>query len=156
MIFDKIENLKNYAGLASEVFEKITAFLAGISAETEDGRTELMGNDLYAMVQRYNTHLFDADKLETHTKYIDIQLLLAGEEVIYYGYADGLPVTSPYNDEKDYAFYRADKENLTPLALNDSNFAVFLPEEGHAPGCGDPDKGVVKVVIKIRRTLLGI
>ena len=28
MIFDKIENLKNYAGLAPEVFEKITAFLA--------------------------------------------------------------------------------------------------------------------------------
>ena len=115
MIFDKIENLKNYAGLAPEVFEKITAFLGGLSADTEDGRTELMGSDLYAMVQRYNTHPFDADKLETHTKYIDIQLLLAGEEVIYYGYADGLPVTSPYSDEKDYAFYRAGRGTRSRL-----------------------------------------
>ena len=156
MIFDKIENLKNYSALAPEVFEKISAFLAGLTTETEDGRTELMGTDLYAMVQRYETHPYDADKLETHDKYIDIQLLLAGEEVIYYGYADGLQVTSPYNNEKDYAFYHACKDSLTPLALNSGNFAVFLPGEGHVPGCGENGGSVIKVVVKINRSLLGL
>ena len=156
MIFDKIENLKNYAELAPEVFEKVSAFLGTLDANSPDGRTELMGADLYAMVQRYNTHLHIPEKLENHEKYIDIQLLLDGEEIIYYSPVEGCKVTVPYDETKDCAFFYAEKEGMTALELKPGNFAVFLPIEGHAPGCGDPDKAVVKVVIKINRSLFRI
>ena len=156
MIYDTISNLKNYAALAPEAFEKLTAFLATLHADSEDGRTELLGKDLYVMVQRYNTHPFDENKVENHREYADVQLLLDGSEVIYYGTVDNLDVTMDYDAGKDCAFFRSGMETLTPLMLIPGNFTVFLPEEGHAPGCGDPAKGVVKVVAKIHRSLLGL
>lgn len=156
MIYDTISNLKNYAAMAPEAFEKITSFLATLNADSADGKTELMGKELYVMVQRYNTHPFDSGKLENHQQYADVQLLLAGEEIIYYGTTDGLDSSMPYSAEKDCAFFHSRQENLTPLSLKVGNFAIFLPQEGHAPGCGDPEKNVTKVVVKIHRSLLGL
>lgn len=156
MIYDQISNLGAYAKLAPEAMAKLEAFFKSVNKDTPNGRFELMGDDLFAMIQRYNTHEANPDKLEIHRNYIDLQMLLDGVEVIHYAPAAALPVTVPYNPEKDCGFHHAVPLGLTPVRLTPGNFAIFLPEEGHMPGCGDPSQSVVKVVVKIRRSLFGL
>ena len=80
MIFDTLENIKNYEGLG-RVYTALK-FLADTDfSKVELGRYELQGDDIFYMVQRYET---DPDKTisEAHKKYIDIQYMVDGEEII--------------------------------------------------------------------------
>ena len=174
MIYDSMKNFAAYRKLAPKAWEKVSAFLAGCTPETPAGRYELDGDRVYAMVQGYETHDADPDKLEIHRKYVDIQLLLSGEESVVCRSVAGLKETVPYNAEKDIAFYRLAIEQSVPLTLVPGNFAVFFPEEGHMPGvscagelyCREcpvaseqpypptPPRHVVKVVVKIAANAL--
>ena len=99
-------------------------------------------------------HPVRPEKLEIHRNYVDIQLLLAGRETIVYRPVDGLPVTAEYDAVRDIAFYHLDENGSVALPLEPGNFALFFPEEGHLPGNGNPADSVVKVVVKIERSLL--
>lgn len=172
MIFDSLDNFLQYGKLAPAAWEKISKFLAGCTAETPAGRYELDGDRIYAMIQGYETHAANPEKLEIHKKYVDIQLLLAGGESIIFRPVDGLEVTVPYDEKKDIAFYRFNLEESVPVTLIPGKFAVFFPEEGHMPGvtcagelyCREcpatveqpfppaPARSVIKVVVKIAAT----
>ena len=153
MIYDSLDRFSRYAKLAPGVWKKIETFLAGCSPRSAAGRHELDGDRVYASIQEYETHAANPDKLEIHRKYIDIQLLLDGEETICFRPVDGLETTLSYDAGRDIAFYRlpAGDAAYTPVTLVPGNFAVFFPEEGHMPGLfrGDAPRRAVKVVIKI-------
>ncbi len=101
-------------------------------------------------MQKYAPKTFSADKLEYHRDFIDIQLLLKGEETLYYSPLDGLETVMAYSKEKDCGFCRlASPAAGTAVALRPGNFVLLFPEEGHLPGVGDPAAEVVKVVVKI-------
>lgn len=152
MIYDSLDQFSRYEALAPQTWKKIAAFLAGCSPQTPVGRYELDGDRLYASVQNYETHAPNPDKLEIHRKYIDIQLLLAGEEAIVVRSVEDLAVAQEYNGEKDVAFHRLPAGTpAVSLPLVPGRFAVFFPEEGHMPGLTGPGgvAPVVKVVVKI-------
>jgi YhcH/YjgK/YiaL family protein len=50
-----------------------------------------------------------------------------------------------YNEEKDVTFYPGLAENY--LTIKPGMFAIFFPEDGHAPGV-TPD-GLKKVIVKV-------
>lgn len=85
------------------------------------------------MVQGYETHDADPDKLEIHRKYVDIQLLLSGEESIVCRSVAGLKETVPYNAEKDIAFYRLAIEQSVPLTLVPATSPYFSRKRGICP-----------------------
>lgn len=153
MIYDSLDRLSRYAKLAPEVWGKIETFLAGCSPKSQNGRHELDGDRVYASVQDYETHAVNPDKLEIHHKYIDIQLLLAGEESILVRSVEKLETTLPYDAGRDIAFYRlpAGDSDAIPVTLVPGRFVVFFPEEGHMPGLtrGKTPCRALKVVIKI-------
>jgi len=153
MIYDSLDQLSRYARLAPGVWEKVGAFLAGCSPDTPNGRHELDGDRVYASIQDYETHPVNPDKLEIHHKYIDIQVLLSGEESILVRSVDKLETTLAYDAGRDIAFYRlpAGDCDSIPVTLVPGKFAVFFPEEGHMPGLirGNAPCRVLKVVIKI-------
>ena len=130
------------------LFPKAFAYLHAFDVQTEDGKYELQGQDLVAIVQRYETAP-SADKLwEAHQIYGDIQVVYQGLE--YCGHADqkSLVVTHPYLAEKDVEKYAAPSALLT---LGRGNFAVFYPQDGHQPGVRVGTSGpILKVVIKFR------
>ena len=75
----------------------------------------------------------------------------AGRETILWSPLAALTqVTQPYAAERDIAFF-ANPPQWTPLNLQAGQFAIFFPEDGHAPGleCAGPS-AVRKVVIKVR------
>ena len=154
MIFDSVKNLRNYCKLSPEAWELIAENVAMLDENTPTGKTVLIPEKLFVLIQRYASRKIDeVVTLETHNEFADLQLLISGKEVIYYAATAAAQCTSPYDEKNDYALYSIDKSQTIPLKMQAGDFAVFLPQEGHMPGTGDGES-VVKAVIKIHRTLL--
>ena len=153
MIYDTLNNLGSYLPLAPEAVKLLSKVLPDFSADSPNGKTVLIEGKLFILVQRYTTRSFAESKIETHSDFADLQMLLAGKEYIGYAAVDRLEVLTPYQLQDDYALFAAEEKKVTLLKLEPGNFAIFFPEEGHMPGCGDKDS-VVKVVVKIHKSLL--
>ena len=150
MILDQLSASAAYESL-HPLFPKAFAYLRAFDPQTVDGKYELQGQDLVAIVQRYQTAP-SADKLwEAHLVYGDIQVVVQGLE--YCGHTDqqSLVVTKPYVAEKDVEKYAAPASPAALLTLGRANFAIFHPQDGHQPGVqvGAPAE-TLKVVIKFR------
>jgi len=150
MILDQLSASAAYESL-HPLFPKAFAYLRAFDVQTEDGKYELQGQDLVAIVQRYRTAP-SAEKLwEAHQVYGDIQVVYQGIE--FCGHADQttLVVTSPYVAEKDVEKYAAPTTPSALLTLGRGNFAVFHPQDGHQPGVQiGVAADILKVVIKFR------
>lgn len=115
-----------------------------------DGRMDIDGEDVFAIVQRYETVKTDALKFEYHRKYIDLQYIVSGKEVIGWAPVERMTVTEPYNIEKDICFGTAPEQEITLIHRQAGQLAVFYPEDGHAPklAAGMPSP-VFKIVVKV-------
>lgn len=146
MIFDELSNIKEYQEIPDEVCE----FINKLSVNTPEGRYDITDR-IYANVETYVRKSEIEATLESHRKYIDIQLLLSGTERIDYTNIDGLLPVSNYDPDKDIIFYKKPKTETSTLYLNSRNFAVFYPQDAHAPQITtlSLQNNVKKVVIKI-------
>jgi YhcH/YjgK/YiaL family protein len=155
MILDHIDNWQQYAACHS-AFAKAFSHLAETDfTEMDEGRYELDGDRVYVMVQDCEGRGLDGARIEAHRKYIDIQFTVIGEEVI--GWADiadtGLAKLvgvkgEGYDAEKDVEFYSG--EPFTWIDIPAGHFAVFFPNDGHAPLAADDSfrKVVVKIAVE--------
>ncbi|WP_369461599.1 YhcH/YjgK/YiaL family protein [Thermoclostridium stercorarium] len=75
----KLQTVRGFASRFQKAFRFIREFHQN---EKEDGRYEIDGNDVYALVQSYTTLPSDQCKWESHDKYIDIQYIVRGKEII--------------------------------------------------------------------------
>lgn len=102
-------------------------------------------------VMEFETSPAEEKKAEIHRKFIDIQLLISGEEMIEYGLSEpDLALYDEYRDEDDYQL--TDKiEHKNELILQPNMFAIFLPYEPHKPGnaVGGQNKLLKKLVVKV-------
>ncbi|MEO5582740.1 MAG: YhcH/YjgK/YiaL family protein [Saprospiraceae bacterium] len=112
------------------------------------GRIDL-SDDVYAIVSEYETKNPEDGNFESHRKYIDVQYIVSGKEMIGLTNDTNLNVVSPYNEEKDIAFYNYDGGKLL-TALPDKYF-IFFPDDRHRPCLKIDEKSMVrKIVVKIR------
>ncbi|MCK5028916.1 MAG: YhcH/YjgK/YiaL family protein [Bacteroidales bacterium] len=146
MILDKIENsglYENLHPLFSKAFEYIhkTDF-----SQLADGKYKIENDKLFAMVQEYNTKDKTEGKPEAHRKYIDIQYIHSGVELIGIAPLKGNTLISD-EPEKDLAFYESE---TSLIRLEAGMFAVFYPHDLHMPGIKlEKSTTVKKVVIKV-------
>ena len=126
------------------------AWLSKFTPQTADGRYDIDCDNVYALVQSYDTVAATEKKYESHRVYADIQYVAVGSELILYAPTAQLQPVTTYDEAKDFLLY-SDPAATTPLLLGPGRFAIFLPQDGHKPGCVD---GVPchmkKVVIKVR------
>ena len=153
MIYDSLDNLKQYLSVAPEAIDILQKKLSEITVDSPNGKTILIEDKLFIIVSRYATSSQAESKVETHSNFADLQMLIGGNEKIGYAPVDSLPILTPYQKQDDYALYELNSENAVFLPLIPGNFAIFFPEEGHIPGCGNGSE-VVKVVVKIHKSLL--
>ena len=120
------------------------------SPHKPDGRYPVDGDDLYYIVQHYTTKPIDQGRFESHKKYIDIQALIAGQEILGYSPIHGLEVVEPYDEAKDIMFYRVGTI-LAQTRLEPGLFCLLYPHDAHLPSCQVTCPAAVhKVVFKIR------
>jgi YhcH/YjgK/YiaL family protein len=148
MIIDTVQNLKLYTHLGSK-FQKAFTFITDPDLMLLDNwKYEIDGNDVFALVSEYKTKDEIDGKFEAHIKYIDIQFVAKGNELIGYAPFSGQEILSEYNNEKDITFFRGNKSFVN---LEQGMFAVFFPNELHMPGIkSSTQEYVKKVVVKVK------
>jgi YhcH/YjgK/YiaL family protein len=131
----------------SAVHQRILAIDAGVTE-----RHELAGG-AFALEQVYHAKPRPEGFFESHRKYIDVQVIVAGAEVMEVADIAGLSVSEPYVPERDLIKY-ADAAGASRLILRAGDAALFFPDDGHMPSLrieGEPTlvrKTVVKVPVE--------
>lgn len=125
------------------------------SEKPKEGRY-ILENGCYANVQSYLTNVKSKSKYESHKKYIDIQMILEGEEIITVAPVNQLKCVEPYDEEKDIIFYDNNFVG-TDYFLSTGDYIILYPGDGHMPciSINHPIK-VKKVVVKVPIKLFSI
>jgi YhcH/YjgK/YiaL family protein len=149
MILDTLDRAPTYRSLGPR-FAAGLEWLAKFQATTPDGRYDIARDDVYALVQSYDTVPAAEKRYESHRSFADIQFVAIGSEVIHYAPTGGLAPVTSYDAQNDFELY-ADPAASTPLHLAPGTFAIFYPQDGHKPGCTNGATcRMKKVVIKVR------
>jgi YhcH/YjgK/YiaL family protein len=146
MILDSLENVQQYEVL-HPLFKKAFDFIKHTDfTQLKDGIIETNNPRLYFSIIRLRGKDPQDGVLETHKKFIDIQSPIVGVETIGWKAGNELMIISePYDDKKDVMFYHDFPRTYTKLYPG--QFAIYFPEDGHAPGIGQGD--IRKIVAKI-------
>jgi biofilm protein TabA len=148
MILDKLSKLGTYSGISANMNTAIEYLLSNDIRILSDGSYPIEGDNVIVNVMSYETKKVAAAAFEAHRKYIDIQILIQGEELCYYSPLQDLVASSPFDEQKDIGFYTGHDGVFFPLTLD--NFAIFFPHDAHMPSCEFHGKDKIrKVVIKI-------
>jgi YhcH/YjgK/YiaL family protein len=151
-------------GLLSEVLERYTgddavsaglrylASLGGKPLATKPGaepvRVEVDGKNIFALHQSYTTKPVNEGRFEAHRRYIDLQYIASGTELIRIAPLPEGITTDPYDSETDLEFFHL-KEG-SDLLLKPGMVAIIYPEDLHAPNLANGDPALVqKVVVKV-------
>ncbi len=149
MIVDVIQNASRYFSI-HPLFEKAFAYIRKTDLDNvEMGRYEIDGENLKAIYSNKKgmTAAESIAKFECHDEYIDIQLCIQGKEKIGWKPREKcIQFKGDYNPEKDVRFF--DDEPDMYFQLTDGQFAIFFPEDVHAPMIGENE--IKKLVIKVK------
>ena len=105
-------------------------------------------------VMTFATQPAESKKAELHVQYVDIQLLLSGEERILFGVAGAARQCEELHADDDYQLCSA-IEDEQAVTLKPGMFAVFMPGEPHKPGCTVAlSQNIKKTVVKVRASIL--
>lgn len=112
------------------------------------GKYPIDGENVFASVTENPSKDLDSTSWESHKKYIDLQYVIDGEELIGVYPAANATVTRAYDEKKDVMNYAADAK---PYRADPSVFFLFFPSDAHRPNITPGGNRVVKkIVIKIR------
>jgi YhcH/YjgK/YiaL family protein len=150
MIADKLENAGLYSAIDHRLAKGLELLKDNSLSRRADGRYDLDGDAIYYIVQRYATKPPEEGRLEAHRRYIDIQFIAEGEELLGHAPLAGLKESVRYDAQKDIAFYEVPR-NVSLMKLSAGMFAVFFPQDAHMPclRVGGPEN-VVKIVVKVK------
>ncbi|MEO8821975.1 MAG: YhcH/YjgK/YiaL family protein [Ginsengibacter sp.] len=149
MIIDTLSNAKKYS-CVHPLFAKAFEYIQAQNLETiEPGKYEIEGDNLKAIVSNKPGKLIEESiaKFECHNKHIDIQYCIKGKEQIGWKPRNNCTqLRGEYDPEKDVAFYNDSPDMY--FQLTDGQFAIFFPEDVHAPMIGEGE--IKKMVIKVK------
>jgi YhcH/YjgK/YiaL family protein len=134
-----------------ERWEKAFKFLKSNDlSKLELKRYDLDGDNLFATVSEYLSKNEETAKFEAHRKYIDIQYVIVGKEVMNIAPITTVKeVLTPYDATKDIEFITVDK--IVNYNASPANFFIFFPGDAHRPGLKDGvNSSVRKVVLKVK------
>lgn len=149
MILDSLKSAPNYYNLNSRFKEAFDFIKKNDLNGMKPGKYLLDGENLFITIAEFDGKQADEAKLEAHKKYIDIQIVLSGQETMGWSCIDNCKnVIDPYNSDKDIIFFS--EKPSTYLIVNPEEFAIYFPEDGHAPGISKSriKKAIVKVLVE--------
>jgi YhcH/YjgK/YiaL family protein len=148
MILDTLANATRYVHLhplfAVALDQLRRADLSALAA----GKHNLDGDRLFLLIDKKDGRGREAAALEAHRRYIDIQFSISGDEEIGWKTLAECSASEPYSSERDIEFFSDAPE--TWMALSPGKFAIFFPEDAHAPlaGVGPLHKAVLKIAVE--------
>jgi biofilm protein TabA len=144
MILDSLAHAGRYISLHPD-FSRVFSFLKSGTPQLS-GRITLNGDDAFVLYSQATGKLASDAFLESHRRYIDVHVCFAGvEQIGWRMVADCSQIDQPYNEEKDMMTFSDLPTSWVTLVPG--SFAIFFPEDAHAPMVSESvvHKAVVKV-----------
>ncbi len=147
MIFDRLKNANCYQG----ILPAVTTALEKMAAYTPDnypgGKVTIDGDNLFLLLNTYETRDPANAQFEAHEKYIDVMYMVEGEEIIYVKPTDALQeITKEYDPAIDALLAKLDSDAI-PVRLTAGTFVVLMPQDAHAPNCVVTAPQTVKKIV---------
>src|SRR5688572_6188976 len=102
MVITDLDHIADQVKLTPSIQKGIDFLKQSRGKQLPDGRVDIDGDRVYALVQSYESSAGPGDVYEGHRKYIDLQYVADGEESITWAHIDRVTVTTPYVDKDDY------------------------------------------------------
>ena len=119
-------------------------------SENNIGRQIIVNDRFFYSVQGYSTKPVGECKLESHRKYIDVQIMVKGNEFIDFADISRLTVLEKYNEDKDVVFWNI-PQRLVRTTLRAGDQIVFYPENAHRGAIKlNQCEKVLKIVGKVK------
>ncbi len=148
MISDNIKNYTLYKNLGEGINKALLFLSENDFNKMPDGRYNIEGDNVFALVNRYRTKRMEEAVWESHKKYIDVQFVAEGIEKIGYSILENMKVNKAYDENKDIQFINGEGKFVT---LEKNSFAILYPSDVHMPGISVKEsKEVIKVVVKVK------
>jgi len=151
MIKDNIKNANLYYNVSKQLEIGLKYLENTDFSHVENGKYEISGKDVYAIVQDYFSKPKDTCKFEAHKKYTDIQYIVKGGEQMGVSEVDNFTDLITYDKEKDIVFL-TQKDGVNPTFINmcENEFIIFTPKDAHMPSVAIEHAAYVKkVVVKV-------
>ena len=146
MILDHLQFAQRYQIIHPGLAKGFDFLRRNDLASLADGEYEIDGRRVYAIIARGSGRGREDSLLEVHDRFLDIQYVVEGTDVIGWRQREQCyRVSTPYDAERDVAFYYDRPE--TWLVVPQRTFTIFFPEDAHAPFAADGP--IHKVVVKI-------
>ncbi|MBR5543014.1 MAG: YhcH/YjgK/YiaL family protein [Oscillospiraceae bacterium] len=151
MILDTLKNCGKYYGINEKIGMAFDFIKRAVAENLPVGNYEIDGRDVYSYIQEYTTKSERTGGFESHKKYIDIQFIASGVEVIDVMDISKGVISQEYNETSDAAFYKTDNRT-TRCLIEAGQYAIFLPDDLHKPGIGyeEVPGDVKKIVVKVK------
>lgn len=146
MILDRLENSDCYRSL-HPLFGKIFDYLKRTDGQAlKVGRIDFP-DGFYINVDEVALRPKEEALLEVHDKYIDIQLPITQSEEVGWKSRQACLSLKSSSEERDISFFSDSPDSY--FRLEPGSFAIFFPQDAHAPiiGRGKTRKVVVKVPV---------
>ncbi len=151
MIHTTKQNISRYYTVHPRLEKAVEAMLAMCAQPFSAGRHPVDGEDIYINAAEYDTKTAAEAVLEAHEDYIDVMLLLEGEE--YLAFCDRAAAgreVRPY-DAADDAMLAELPARYSGVFFRLGDFVILFPEDAHAPGIDtDLRQHVRKLIAKVR------
>lgn len=150
MIYGELRELKFYKGLSKGLDKAIECIENGLYKKGMPGKNIIDGDDVFFNYDIVKTQPIEERFFEGHKKYIDIQIVIEGEEKLGYSPRSNVIRTVPWDREKDLEKYEGSVDHF--FDLNENTFIILFPEEPHMPLIHGEDgpKEIKKAVFKIK------
>ena len=147
MIIDKLKNAKSYYGIRKELDVGLKFLQDKDLNKKEPGKYEIDGDNIFLLLEEYITKPFEQGRWEAHRRYIDIQYLVKGDEMIGYANIDCLKISENYMEDDDILFLKGTGDFIK---IKEGWFTVYFPKDAHMPGLlVEKPEYVKKAVLKI-------
>lgn len=141
-----MENIKKLSKDAYDFAKRL------FSENVSDGRYDI-SDTVWANVFTHTTKPLPEAKYEAHRQYVDVQLIISGEEKICVQSLDVMKegkCLQEYTDESDVELYESNNKGIEHI-LKSGEYMILYPEDAHMPGvCVDTPIEVKKAVIKVK------
>lgn len=149
MIYGEIKDLNQYKGISANLDKAIDYILSGEYKNGTPGKNVIDGDNLYFNYPDCpKTKELEDGFFESHKQYIDIHVVISGEENLGYVSRPEAVVTKEYDAEGDYDLLDGEIKNM--FHLTPERFIIFFPDEPHMAllKVGEV-KQITKVIFKV-------
>ena len=148
MIFTHKKDCGRYQGITPNLDVALQFIQTTDLDALEPGKHSISGQDVWVRISDVTTKPEEEAVLEAHLDFLDIQMVLRGEEIIRYGFRGRMTRVTDICPERDVSLYSGPSQ---PITLTGGQLLILFPDDVHAPALTKGEPSVVrKALFKVR------